>query len=172
MQQNYYKNRKLNKLKASLLLLMMVLFAMPVKAQEPIYMSQNLATYQVPSGGYLFYDSGGPETGAYYQFYEDFTYTFTVESGFVKIVFSELRLNNDHMYIYDGTTTAEANLIVDLTCNDYYSRDYSNLCNISLNGDITVVSTTNALTIHWVSDYHWISCHGSSVSFFMERLMR
>ena len=43
MQQNYNKKRKLNKLKASLLLLMMVLFAGGVQAQEIVKMKNEIS---------------------------------------------------------------------------------------------------------------------------------
>ena len=60
MQQNYNKKRKLNKLRASLLMLMMVCFALPVKAQQTIIWMKEGRTELVAGQTYYFYDSQGP----------------------------------------------------------------------------------------------------------------
>ena len=117
-------------------------------------------TYQVPSTGYNFYDSGGPllfdpavDPGnaneynwtTWYQHNEEYTLTLTVPEGKgVKVAFSKLLINNDFLYFYEGNVADEDNLISILTCNDYSN---------SLD-DFTVVSHGN-MTIRFESDYHW-----------------
>jgi hypothetical protein len=104
MQQNYNKKRKLNKLKASLLLLMMVCFALPVKAQ--IWMKEG-RTELVSGQTYDFYDSQGPsEASAAYddgsgmrvnywdKWYiapEQYTHTFVAPASapYVKVTFKK-----------------------------------------------------------------------------------
>ncbi len=135
----YNKKGKLNKLKTSLLLLMMVLFALPVKAQTNVY--QHSGTQAVTTNGTLnYYDSGGASSvnGDYYwehwyKHNENSTLTFKNGTNPVKVSFNHftawdddgtnainlgqfaLRINNDHLYVYEGETADEANLIVDLT---------------------------------------------------------
>ena len=151
MQQNYNKKRKLNKLKASLLLLMTVLFAMPAVAQQTINMTNGTA--EVGTGGVNFYDSGGAGGGAgRYRHNEDYTYTFTLpalqsDQG-LKVVFSTLRVNDDHLYIYEGTAMNDANLIADFTCNDWYYSftDLTNNGTMPIPGDNSTL--TNPITIY------------------------
>ena len=135
----YNKKGKLNKLKTCLLLLMMVLFALPVKAQTNVY--QHSGTQAVTTNGTLnYYDSGGASSvnGDYYwehwyKHNENSTLTFKNGTNPVKVSFNHftawdddgtnainlgqfaLRINNDHLYVYEGETADEANLIVDLT---------------------------------------------------------
>lgn len=135
----YNKKGKLNKLKTSLLLLLMVLFALPVKAQTNVY--QHSGTQAVTTNGTLnYYDSGGASSvnGDYYwehwyKHNENSTLTFKNGTNPVKVSFNHftawdddgtnainlgqfaLRINNDHLYVYEGETADEANLIVDLT---------------------------------------------------------
>ena len=151
MQQNYNKKRKLNKLKASLLLLMTVLFAMPAVAQQTINMTNG--TSEVGTGGINFYDSGGPGSGGStrYLHNEDYTYTFTIDplqdEQALKVEFSMLRVNDDHLYIYEGTAMNDANLIADFTCNDWY-YSFTDLC---ASGNITVYSH-GPITFRFVSN--------------------
>ena len=65
MQKYYNKKRKLNKLKTSLLLLMMVCFAGVATAQTNVYMHSGT---QNVTGTLNFYDSGGASSvdGSYY----------------------------------------------------------------------------------------------------------
>ena len=111
MQKNYPKKRKLNKLKASLLLLMMVCFASMATAQKAqnrnIFM-QNGSTTLAVGETVNFYDSHGPSCASYAegnkmevnywdrwyanaregQTSENFTYTFNAPEGYdVKVVF-------------------------------------------------------------------------------------
>ena len=135
----YNKKGKLNKLKTGLLLLLMVLFALPVKAQTNVY--QHSGTQAVTTNGTLnYYDSGGASSvnGDYYwehwyKHNENSTLTFKNGTNPVKVSFNHftawdddgtnainlgqfaLRINNDHLYVYEGETADEANLIVDLT---------------------------------------------------------
>ncbi len=142
MQKNYPKKRKLNKLKASLLLLMMVCFAGAAQAQN-VYMHTGSMT--VPSSGTIkFYDSGGESHGPdyywerWFQPNEEFTYTFNpAETGKkIKVTFNEftaysdnggtnhaigsnwsLRLNTAELSIYDGAEVNRDNLITRYTGN-------------------------------------------------------
>ena len=82
MQQNYNKKRKLNKLKASLLLLMMVLFASLAQAQTTILMKDGTTTIKstTPTPIY-FYDSHGAAVqhnywNSWYNHNENYTYVF------------------------------------------------------------------------------------------------
>ena len=132
-------------------------FTQFIQAQSEVLKMTN-GTSQVPSNGYLFYDSGGPllftpgtpEADEYnwttwYQHNEDYTLTLTVPAGKgVKVEFSKLLINNDFLYFYEGNVVDEANLICILTCNDYSS---------SLD-DFSVISHGN-MTIRFQSDYHW-----------------
>ena len=145
MQQNYNKKRKLNKLKASLLTLMMVLFAMPAMAQ--VYM-HNGSSY-VGTSGVKFYDSGGASHGPanywnhWFQRNQDFTYTFRPEGGTaIQVDFEafeaytdnnglndahaikdpqghimnfSLRLNTAELSIYEGESVSADKLITTLT---------------------------------------------------------
>ena len=135
----YNKKGKLNKLKTCLLLLMMVLFAGAATAQTNVY--QHSGTQAVTTNGTLnYYDSGGASSvnGDYYwehwyKHNENSTLTFKNGTNPVKVSFNHftawdddgtnainlgqfaLRINNDHLYVYEGETADEANLIVDLT---------------------------------------------------------
>ena len=142
MQKNYPKKRMLDKLKASLLLLMLVCFAGAAQAQN-VYMHTGSMT--VPSNGTInFYDSGGESHGPdyywerWFQRNEEFTYTFNPgESGKkIKVTFNEftayldnggynhaigtdwsLRLNTAELSIYDGAEVNASNLITTYTGN-------------------------------------------------------
>ena len=143
MQQNYNKKRKLNKLKASLLMLMMVLFAGMATAQtNNVYMHTG-ETY-VSTSGLNFYDSGGASHGPanYWNHWfgsnQDFTHVFRpqTEGQAIQVDFEEftaytdnngtnpahnldgqfsLRLNNAELYVYEGAAVNEDNLITVLT---------------------------------------------------------
>lgn len=143
MQKNYPKKRKLNKLKAGLLLLMMVCFAGAATAQTNVYM--HTGSMSVPSSGTInFYDSGGESHGPdyfwerWFQRGEEFTYTFSpAETGkIIKVTFNtftaysdnggtnhsigsdwSLRLNTAELYIYDGAAVNPDNLITRYTGN-------------------------------------------------------
>lgn len=165
MQKYYNKKRKLNKLKASLLLLMMVCFAGVATAQTNVYMHSG--TQNVSSTGDLdFYDSGGPESpdGSYfwekqYKPNENSTLTFKDGSNKIQMTFKTFqgwndsgwpdyilrnlgddwsaRLNDDYLYIYDGETADETKLLVTLTGN------IKNEFTITANGPITVKFVSN-----------------------------
>lgn len=165
MQKNYNAKRKLNRLKTSLLLLMMVCFAGAAQAQTNVYMHSG--TQNVSSTGYLdFYDSGGPESpdGSYfwekqYKPNENSTLTFKDGSNKIQMTFKTFqgwndsgwpdyilrnlgddwsaRLNDDYLYIYDGETADETKLLVTLTGN------IKNEFTITANGPITVKFVSN-----------------------------
>ncbi|MBQ4398466.1 MAG: chitobiase/beta-hexosaminidase C-terminal domain-containing protein, partial [Bacteroidales bacterium] len=150
MRQYYKQGRKLNKLKTSLLMLIMVLFASAAMAQTNVNMSNG--TSVVTSAGVNFYDSGGPGGGDYrYQHNEEYIYTFTLPSqqanAGLKVEFSTLRVNDDHLFIYEGTSPNDDHLIADFTCNDYY-YSFTDLC---VGGNITVLSHS-AITFKFVSN--------------------
>lgn len=142
MQKYYPKKRKLNKLKTSLLLLMMVCFAGAAQAQN-VYMHTGSMTVS-SSGTINFYDSGGESHGPdyywerWFQRNEEFTYTFNpAETGKkIKVTFNEftaysdnggsnhaigsnwsLRLNTAELFIYDGAEVNSDNLITKYTGN-------------------------------------------------------
>ncbi|MDO5316836.1 MAG: FN3 associated domain-containing protein, partial [bacterium] len=163
MQKYYNKKRKLNKLKASLLLLMLMCFAGVAKAQTNVYMHSGT---QNVTGTLNFYDSGGPESpdGSYfwekqYSPSENSTLTFKDGSNKIQITFKTFqgwsdsgwpdyilrdlgddwsaRLNDDYLYIYDGESANDENLIVQLTGN------IKNAFTITANGPLTVKFVSN-----------------------------
>ena len=143
--QKYYKQKRksLVKLKASLIAMLFVLFAMPVMAQtNNVYMHTG-ETY-VGTSGLNFYDSGGASHGPanYWNHWfgrsQDFTHTFRpqTEGQAIQVDFEEfeaytdnngtndphalqgkfsLRLNDAELYVYEGTAVNEDNLITVLT---------------------------------------------------------
>lgn len=139
MQKNYNKKRKLNKLKSCLLLLMMVCFAGVAQAQTNVYMHSGT---QNVTGTLNFYDSGGASSvnGNYYwekwyQHNENSTIVFKNGNSPIQVSFGQfhawdsdgsatggadlglfsLRVNNDHLYVYDGENADDEKLICDLT---------------------------------------------------------
>ena len=134
MQQNYNKKRKLNRLKASLLMLLMTLFSVHAMAQN-VYM--HTGTQTVPGTGSLnFYDSGGPSSPDYwwekwYSHNENATLVFKNGTSPILVTFNQftaydgdngadigqysLRINDDHLYVYEGEGENASKLIVDLT---------------------------------------------------------
>ena len=166
MQKYYNMKRKLNKLKASLLLLMMAAFAIPAQAQtraNEIRMktgSESLSDNVV----YNFYDTGGPYIMSPEQdpennynwvtwYQHDESYLLHLINPFagstttkgVKIIFNYLLINNDHLKIYEGDLEDPSKLIADLTCNDYSTNNFAGY---------TVMSHGN-MTLRFESDYHW-----------------
>ena len=160
MQKNYNKKRKLNKLKTSLLLLMMACFAMPAMAQNNVYMHTGSST--VTGNDVInFYDAGGKSSGPDYYWErwfnrsEDYTYTFKPEgNNKIKVTFKQftaytdnngqnpahafydhpqwaLRLNTAELYIYDGMTTDAENLIT------MYTGSVLNEFTVIANGPMT-----------------------------------
>ena len=164
MQKNYPKKRKFNKLKTSLLLMMMVCFALPVKAQthaDEIRMKTGTETIS-DNVVYNFYDTGGPYVMdpsldpnndynwvTWYQHNESYLLHFinpkASEGKGIMLTFNYLLINNDHLKIYEGDLENEANLIADLTCNDYSTNNFAGY---------TVMSHGN-MTLRFESDYHW-----------------
>ncbi|MBR4828293.1 MAG: choice-of-anchor J domain-containing protein [Muribaculaceae bacterium] len=147
MQQNYNKKRKLNKLKRSLLMLMMVLFAGTTMAQQTnIYMKDGNRTIQRGDAVINFYDSHGPSQQTnywetWYAHNESFTFVFkpAVTGDKIKVTFKPfaayaepadpnsaigdpignwtLRLNDDVLTIYNGNGAVDENIIAELTGN-------------------------------------------------------
>ena len=155
MQKYYNKKRKLNKLKASLLLLMLVCFAGVATAQTNVYMHSGT---QNVTGTLNFYDSGGASSvnGSYYwekwyQHNENATIVFKNGTNPIQVSFGKfhawgdsadgnsvvdlgefsLRINNDHLYVYDGENADDEKLICDLT------GTLTESFTISANGPIT-----------------------------------
>lgn len=155
MQKYYNKKRKLNKLKTCLLLLMMVLFAGAATAQTNVYMHSGT---QNVTGTLNFYDSGGASSvdGSYYwekwyQHNENATIVFKNGTSPIQVTFGKfhawgdsadgnsvvdlgefsLRINNDHLYVYDGENADDSKLICDLT------GTLTESFTISANGPIT-----------------------------------
>ena len=133
MQKYYNKKRKLNKLKASLLLLMLVCFAGAATAQTNVYMHSGT---QNVTGTLNFYDSGGPSSPDFcwekwYKHNENSTLVFKNGNNPIKVEFKSftaydgntganlgtfaLRVNNDHLYVYEGESADDSKLICDLT---------------------------------------------------------
>lgn len=138
----YNKKGKLNKLKTCLLLLLMVLFALPVKAQTNVYMHSGTQSFTQGVTSFNFYDSGGASSvdGSYYwekwyQHNENATIVFKNGNNPIQVSFGKfdawgdsadgnsvvklgefsLRINNDHLYVYDGENADDEKLICDLT---------------------------------------------------------
>ena len=160
----YLNKRRLNKLKASLLTLMMLCLASAATAQNNVYMHSGT---QNVTGTLNFYDSGGPESpnGSYfwerqYNANENSTLTFKDGTNKIQITFRTFqgwsdtgwpdytllnlgtdwsaRLNDDYLYIYDGESADEENLLVTLTGN------IKNTFTITANGPLTVKFVSNA----------------------------
>ena len=182
MQQNYNKKRKLNKLKASLLLLMMVCFALPAEAQEVVKMKNGNMT--VPSTGYYqFFDSGGEHQQTpmndpnneynwvnMYQHSEVYELTFvpntTTDQIGVLVTFDYVNINNDWLKVYAGTSSSSGTLIAEFTGdNDYtdgvtgdgvhYSTDGEKLSPYENNGNKLKVQTSGPITFRFESDNRW-----------------
>ena len=173
MQMNYNKRRKLNKLKTSLLLLMLALFVLPAKAQT-VWMKEG-RTELISGQTVEFYDSHGPaersaaledESGMRVNYWdkwyvapEQYTHTFIAPASapYVKVTFNlytaydwsdegdyqaippvapynctpigeyingvfvekkwSLRLNDDVLYVYEGTAVDPTKLIGTYTGN-------------------------------------------------------
>lgn len=167
MQMIYNKKRKLNKLKVSLLLLMMVCFAGAAQAQQQninVWMREG-RTEIIENQAYTFCDSHGPaeasaalddESGMRVNYWdkwylapEHYVHTFIAPSTspYVKVTFNQftaydwsedgdyqalpplepfncnsigkwsLRLNDDWLYVYEGTAVDETKLIGAYTGN-------------------------------------------------------
>ena len=182
MQQNYNKKRKLNKLRASLLLLMMVCFALPAEAQEVVKMKNGNMT--VPSTGhFVFYDSGGEHQQTpmndpnneynwvnMYQHSEVYELTFvpntTTDQNGVLVTFDYVNINNDWLKVYAGTSSSSGTLIAEFTGdNDYtdgvagdgvhYSTDGEKLSPYENNGNKLKVQTSGPITFRFESDNRW-----------------
>ena len=171
MQKNYPKKRMLNKLKASLLLLMMVCFAIPAQAQtraENDFYIHN-GTEKVERGTiYNFYDFEGPcandETGTDYwnQWYSvNKTYTYTlrpkVEGDKIKVTFKQFK-----DWEWNNSTNAPYVAgYLSLQINDDYLTAYSGTTanpaylitelTGSYENEFTIMSD-GAITFTWVSN--------------------
>ena len=143
MKKMVQKKKKCLSLMTFALAMLMVLFAIPAKAQDNVYMHNGSKT--VGSGSVTFLDSGGESapTPDYYwerwfQRNEEYTFTFNpAESGKkIKVTFEtftaysdnggtnhsigsdwSLRLNTAELSIYDGAEVNENNLITTYTGN-------------------------------------------------------
>ena len=150
MRQNLRKRKPRLVMRAAFLALCALIFVVPAKAQQ-----QNMTngTYELTSAGVSFYDSGGPGDGGNtrYQHNEEYVFVFTLPStqasAGLKVEFSSLRVNDDHLYIYEGTAVDDSKLIADFTCNDYY-YSFADLC---ASGNITAISH-GAMTFRFESN--------------------
>ena len=158
------KRKKCLSLKTFMMAVLMVIIAMPAKAQtraNEIRMKTGSETIS-DAVVYNFYDSGGayvmdPELDpnndynwvSWYQHNESYLLHLInplADNGKgIVVTFNYLLINNDHLKIYEGDLEDESMLIADLTCNDY-STSYSS--------GFTVTSHGN-MTIRFTSDYHW-----------------
>ena len=138
MRQNLCKRKPRLMLRVAFLALCALIFIVPVKAQN-VYMHSGT---QNVSGPLNFYDSGGASstTGSYYwekwyQHNENATITFKNSTNPIQVTFNQftawgdnadgtsaeelgqfsLRINNDHLYVYDGENADASKLICDLT---------------------------------------------------------
>ena len=154
----HLKNKKRLVKRAFAMVVFMAFLTQFAVAQVTLKMTNG--TRQVPSTGFLFYDSGGPllfdpttnsqnaneyNWTTWYQHNENYVLKLTAPEGKgIKVTFTKCRINNDYLYFYEGTELDEANLISILTCNDYSSS----MDNFS-------VVSHSSMTIRFESDYHW-----------------
>lgn len=146
-----------------ILMALFTLFTQTAQAQTPTQvLKMTNGTREVPSEGFLFYDSGGPllftpgtpEADEYnwttwYQHNEEYTLTLTVPSGNgVQIAFTKLLVNNDTLRFYEGNTVDPEHLIGEF-CNNEYSTAFC-----SEENPFTVTSHGN-MTVRFISDFHW-----------------
>lgn len=151
-------------LKTCTMALLMALFSLPAKAQTRANeIRMKTGTESISDNVvYNFYDSGGPYVVtpesdpdneynwvSWYQHNESYllhlTNSLAGQGKGIKVVFNYMLINNDHLKIYEGDLENEANLIADLTCNDFSTNNYAGF---------TVTSHGN-MTIRFESDYHW-----------------
>ena len=158
------QKRKCHLLKTCTMALLMALFSLPAKAQTRANeIRMKTGTESISDNVvYNFYDSGGPYVVpteqdpnneynwvSWYQHNESYllhlTNSLAGSGKGIQVTFNYLLINNDHLKIYEGDLENEANLIVDLTCNDYSTNNFAGF---------TVMSHSN-MTIRFESDYHW-----------------
>lgn len=110
-----------------------------VFTELPDQITVNMTNGSVTTGNALFYDSGGQNR--YYRDRETYTYTFypNVQGGLIKAEFLFFHTENryDMLYVYDGATASNDNLI-------------ASLCGYVNPG--TFVSSTGPLTFKFTSD--------------------
>ena len=138
MRQNLRKRKPRLMLRAAFLALCALIFVVPAKAQTNVYMHSGT---QNVTGTLNFYDSGGASSvdGSYYwekwyQHNENATIVFKNGDSPIQVTFGQfhawgdkadgtvedlglfsLRVNNDHLYVYDGENADDEKLICDLT---------------------------------------------------------
>ncbi len=139
MRQNLRKRKPRLTMRAAFLALCALIFVVPAKAQTNVYMHSGT---QNVTGTLNFYDSGGASSvnGNYYwekwyQHNENATIVFKNGNSPIQVSFGQfhawdsdgsatggadlglfsLRVNNDHLYVYDGENADDSKLICDLT---------------------------------------------------------
>ncbi len=138
MRQNLRKRKPRLVMRAAFLALCALIFMVPAKAQTNVYMHSGT---QNVTGTLNFYDSGGASSvdGSYYwekwyQHNENATIVFKNGDSPIQVTFGQfhawgdkadgtvedlglfsLRVNNDHLYVYDGENADDEKLICDLT---------------------------------------------------------
>ena len=162
MAQNKHNNqRKVFAMRTLAMTLFMVLFTQFAQAQR-LTLKMTNGTREVPSGGFNFYDSGGPllytpgtpEADEYnwttwYQHNESYTLILENPDGYgIEVEFEKLLINNDTLWFYEGEGINENNLIGSF-CNNEYSSAFCSSSN-----KMKVVSHGN-MTIRFKSDGRW-----------------
>lgn len=138
MRENLRKRKPRLLMRAAFLALCALIFVVPAKAQTNVYMHSGT---QNVTGTLNFYDSGGASSvdGSYYwekwyQHNENATIVFKNGDSPIQVTFGQfhawgdkadgtvedlglfsLRVNNDHLYVYDGENADDEKLICDLT---------------------------------------------------------
>ena len=180
------KKKKCLSLMTFALAMLMVLFAIPAKAQQQVVKMKN-GSMTVPStGSFLFFDSGGEHQkppvedqpndfnwANIYQSPELYELTFVPNSitnqvG-VKVTFDYVNINNDWLYVYEGTSSSEGTLIAAYTGDNDFTDGLAGdgvhytpieqggekLSPYENNGNKLTVQTYGPITIRFEADDHW-----------------
>ncbi len=144
----------------NLLLSLFVIASIGSMAQAPTEIHMMNGTKKINQNTtYYFYDSGGEDltesqdpTGdnnwiTWYQHGESFLlHLNNTSSGTlgIKLKFNYLRINDDHLLIYEGDAEDPNKLIVDLTNNDYDKNENFANFTIMSHGNMTIRFTSNS----------------------------
>ena len=142
-----------------LLLSLFVIASIGSMAQAPNEIHMMNGTKKINQNTvYYFYDSGGEDlteaqdpTGdnnwiTWYQHGESFLLHLNNTSNNlgIKLTFNYLRINDDHLMIYEGDVEDPAKLIVDLTNNDYDKNEKFTNFTVMSHGNMTIRFTSNS----------------------------
>ena len=186
MKKMVQKKKKCLSLMTFALAMLMVLFAIPAKAQQQVVKMKN-GSMTVPStGSFLFFDSGGEHQkppvedqpndfnwANMYQSPELYELTFVPNSitnqvG-VKVTFDYVNINNDWLYVYEGTSSSEGTLIAAYTGDNDFTDGLAGdgvhytpieqggekLSPYENNNNKLTVQTNGPITIRFEADDHW-----------------